>query len=300
MVSALAHRVVKPKTKRGKRFLENREAKVVENAKKAMFIKGGKTNEPVSKALKELYILKKPFSLMLSKKNILRPFDDTNTLEYLARKNDHSLFLFGFNSKKRPNSLIMGRLFDNEVTDMFELSMETFKSMEEFKVAKITAGIKPMLIFNGEPFSVDPEFMRLKCLLTDFFRGEQPDRVRLQGLEHVLNFTAIDGKVFMRSYKTVFRKSGTKIPNIDLEEIGPSFNFVVRRTKLCSDEIYKNSKKHPKELQPRKKKNLSRDAFGSTLGRIHMQKQDLNKLQLRKVNALKKTPKTKKRRHKWC
>jgi hypothetical protein len=44
----------KPKTKRGKRFLEGRESKVVENVKKAMFIKGGRTNEAVSKALKEM------------------------------------------------------------------------------------------------------------------------------------------------------------------------------------------------------------------------------------------------------
>ena len=94
--------------------------------------------------------------------------------------------------------------------------------------------------------------------------------------------------------RTVFKKSGTKIPNVDLEEIGPSFNFLVRRCKLSSDEIYKNSKKQPKEIQPKKKKNISRDAFGSTLGRIHMQKQDLGKLQLRKLKAFKKEPQTKK------
>jgi ribosome production factor 2 len=44
--------ISKAKTKRGKRFLENREPKVVENVKKAVFIKGGKTNECVTKALK--------------------------------------------------------------------------------------------------------------------------------------------------------------------------------------------------------------------------------------------------------
>ncbi len=75
-----------------------------------------------------------------------------------------------------------------------------------------------------------------------------------------------------------------------MEEIGPSFNFAVRRSKLCSDDIYKNSKKQPKEIVPKKKKNISRDAFGSTLGRIHMQKQDLGKLQLRKLKAFKKKP----------
>ncbi len=92
----------------------------------------------------------------------------------------------------------------------------------------------------------------------------------------------------------MFKKSGTKIPAVELEEIGPSFNFLVRRSKLGSDELYKEAKKQPKEIQPKKKKNISRDAFGSTLGRIHMQKQDLSKLQLRKVKALKKAPDAKK------
>ena len=73
--------------------------------------------------------------------------------------------------------------------------------MDQFKNAKVTLGIKPMLIFNGEPFAVDPDFIRLKCLLIDFFRGEVVENVRLQGLEHVLSFTAIDGKILFRSYK---------------------------------------------------------------------------------------------------
>lgn len=69
------------------------------------------------------------------------------------------------------------------------------------KESKVTVGIKPCLVFNGEPFDIDPEYQRLKCILTDFFKGETPDNIRLQGIEHVLSFTAIDAKVLMRSYK---------------------------------------------------------------------------------------------------
>lgn len=287
MVSLL-HRVVKPKTKRGKRFLENRESKVIENTKQSIFVKGGRTNELVSETLKQFYTLKRPHSMMLSKKNILRPFDDAKPLEYLSEKNDSSLFMFGCSSKKRPNSLIMGRTFDNEVIDMFEFEIEAAKMMDQFKEAKITVGTKPCLIFNGEPFDIDPDFIRLKCLLTDFFKGETPDNIRLQGIEHVLNFTAVDGKVIIRSYKIKLDNSTNKIPNVNLTEIGPSFDLSVRRTKLGSDDLYKKSLKQPKEMTPKKKKNISRDAFGSVLGRIHMQKQDLNKLQTRKLNAFKK------------
>jgi len=286
-------RVVKTKTKRGKRFLENRESKTIENVKHAMFIKGGKTNECVSKALKNFYMLKKPFSTMLAKKNILRPFEDDTTLEYLAKKNDHSLFMFGSNSKKRANNLVLGRLFDSNIMDMFEFGIEQFKPMEEFKCAKVTLGVKPCLTFNGEAFDTDPEYMRLKCLFGDFFRGEVCDNVRLQGIEHVINFTAVDGKIYFRSYKVTYKNSGGRVPAVTMNEIGPSFNFTVRRTKVGSDEVYRKSLKQPKEINPKKKKNVSRDALGSTLGRIHMEKQDLGKLQLRKTKGLKRGKKVK-------
>jgi ribosome production factor 2 len=45
-------------------------------------------------------------------------------------------------------------------------------------------------------------------------------------------------------------------------------------------------------FQLRKKKNISKDAFGSKLGRIHMTKQDLGKLQTRKMKGLKKRKST--------
>lgn len=45
---------------------------------------------------------------------------------------------------------------------------------------------------------------------------------------------------------------------------------------------------YPLTLQPKKKKNISHDAFGTKFGRVHMQKQDLSKLQTRKLRGLKK------------
>ena len=41
-------------------------------------------------------------------------------------------------------------------------------------------------------------------------------------------------------------------------------------------------------FQIKKRKNVSQDAFGSKLGRIHMTKQDLDNLQTRKMKGLKR------------
>ena len=43
-------------------------------------------------------------------------------------------------------------------------------------------------------------------------------------------------------------------------------------------------------MQIKKKKNISKNVFGTMEGRIHMQKQDLAKLQTRKMKGLKRKP----------
>lgn len=44
----------KPKTQRGKRIIEKREAKIIEDIKSAVIIKGGRTSDVVTDALKNI------------------------------------------------------------------------------------------------------------------------------------------------------------------------------------------------------------------------------------------------------
>uniref|UniRef100_A0A3B1IGM2 Ribosome production factor 2 homolog n=1 Tax=Astyanax mexicanus TaxID=7994 RepID=A0A3B1IGM2_ASTMX len=273
--------VVKPKTKRSKRFLDHRAPKLLENSKNAMIMKGGNTSETVTQALKDI-VIKIPFSFIT---NLLLLF---LSQEFFSKKTDCSLFLFGSHNKKRPNNLVFGRMFDFHVLDMFEMGIEKFTALKNIKNEKCAEGTKPMLIFAGELFDVDNEYSRLRNVLTDFFRGPVVPAVRLAGLEHILHFTAADGKIFMRSYRVLLKKSGCRTPRIELEEIGPSFDFVLRRTHLASDDLYKTAHKQPKGLKPKKKKNISHDTFGTKFGRLHMQKQNLDKLQTRKMKGLRK------------
>ncbi|XP_039727777.1 ribosome production factor 2 homolog [Pteropus medius] len=256
-------RVIKPKTKRAKRFLEKREPKLSENIKNAMLIKGGNANSTVTEVLRDVYALKKPYGVLYKKKNITRPFEDQTSLEFFSKKSDCSLFMFGSHNKKRPNNLVIGRLYDYHVLDMIELGIEKFVSLKDIKNSKCPEGTKPMLIFAGDDFDVTEDYRRLKSLLI--------------------------GK-FCNTLGLLLKKSGCRTPRIELEEMGPSLDLVLRRTHLASDDLYKLSMKMPKALKPKKKKNISHDTFGTTYGRIHMQKQDLSKLQTRKMKGLKKRP----------
>ncbi|KAH8021477.1 hypothetical protein HPB51_015873 [Rhipicephalus microplus] len=220
--------------------------------------------------------------------------DLVNFQEFMTQKNDASHFVLGTNSKKRPNNLVMGRTYDGHLLDMFELGMEDFKALEDFKIPKIPVGTKPMLLFAGEQFEQNKDLERLKNFLIDFFRGETAEAISLQGLEHVIMFTAADNKITLRSYKVLLKKSGTKTPRVELEEIGPRADLTLRRTKIASEDLFKTARKQPKQNKVKKKKNIEKTALGATMGRIHMEKQDFNKLQTRKLKGLKKTPEEKK------
>ena len=85
--------------------------------------------------------MKKPFYKLLSKKNEIRPFEAVNSLEFLSQKNDCSLFMVGSHSKKRPNNLVIGRLFNYQILDMIELGVLDYKSMDTFKTMKVPISI---------------------------------------------------------------------------------------------------------------------------------------------------------------
>ena len=114
--------------------------------------------------------------------------------------------------------------------------------------------------------------------------------MRLAGIEHVLQFTAVDNKVLVRSYRTILHRSGTKYPRAEMEEIGPSADLIMRRTQLASDDLFKTACKQVKNVRGVKKvKNMSEDVFGNKMGQLHIPSQEIKKIQTRKVKALKES-----------
>lgn len=47
------------------------------------------------------------------------------------------------------------------------------------------------------------------------------------------------------------KKSGTKIPRVELEEVGPSINLVMRRNKIATESLFKEARKIPKAAKVR-------------------------------------------------
>ncbi|KAI9024050.1 ribosome production factor 2 [Hyaloraphidium curvatum] len=290
-------RVAKPKNARSKRALEKREPKLVENAKNALFVRGTTTNGVVNEALRDLCSLKKPHGLLFSKRNDVHPFDDVTPLHFLSEKNDASLVVVGTHSKKRPSNLVFARMFNHEVLDLIELGVLNWKPMSAFAAVKAAVGLKPLMVFSGDIFDQREDYAKLKNMLLDFFRGEEVDKISLSGLEYVISITAeahepprLLGRVFFRVYTVTLKKSGVRLPRVELQEMGPAIDFAIRRTRFANPELAKQATRVPKELKPTKTKNISKDAIGDKFGRIHMKQQPLKELQLRKMKGLKRKP----------
>jgi len=260
--------------------------------------------------------------------------DSQSSLEFWSTKNDASLFLIGQSTKKRPNGLTFVRMFDSRVLDMIEVSVDKFVSMTSFKVytshaflyashhvflqtPKSTPGNKPLLHFASDLFETHPRFSQLKSMLISFFNGETIESICLPGIEHVISIslgptpktlttasTDLPGttledllslpKVHIRSYTIKLKASGTRIPKVELNPMGPSLDLSLRRHTPPDPELLKQALRRPKLKKQdvekglgKKRKNMEVDEMGDLRGRVHVAKQNLSKLQMRKMKGLK-------------
>ena len=169
-----------------------------------------------------------------------------------------------------------------------------------------------MMHFASELFDTHPRFIQLKSMLISFFNGEAVESIYLKGLEHVISVslaptpatlnTASSStesttplpKVHIRTYTTRLLSSGSRIPRVELTSMGPSMDLVLRRHTNPDPELLKQAMKRPKLKKTdvekglgKKRKNMEVDEMGDLRGRVHVGKQDLNKLQTRKMKGLK-------------
>ncbi|PNT01194.1 hypothetical protein POPTR_015G088700v4 [Populus trichocarpa] len=280
-------KVKTPKYGRVKRELEKREPKLVELAKKTLILQGTKTSNVLNTVLSEIYHLKRDNAIRYTRKNdSIRPFESggETSLEFFSLKTDCSIFVYGSTSKKRPDNLVIGRTYDHHIYDLIEVGVENFKRMDSFTYDKKLApqaGSKPFIVFSGEAFESVDELKHLKEVLLELLRGEVVDNLNLAGLGRVYVCTAISSnRVFLTHCAMRLKKSGTIVPRIELVEIGPSMDFVVRRHRLPNESLRKEAMKTAKDKLHKKIKNVSKDALQGKLGKIYVPDQKVGEMPL--------------------
>lgn len=289
-----------PKNARSKRAMQKKEAHLTENPKTTLLLRGEKASQIVQLALADLNALKVPFTQKFTKKNSVRPFEDASSLEFFSEKNDCSLMLFGHHSKKRPHAINFVRFFDHKVLDMLEVYVdpEGFRSISQFKgVKKASVGVKPMLAFSGSAWeSPQPNAYTLaKSLFIDMFKGQDASSVDVEGLQFLIQFSVAEETdevktpaIKMRVYKISTKRSGQKVPRVEVEEMGPRIDLRIGRVRDADEGMMREALKRPKQLEPKTKKNVQTDLLGDKIGRIHVGRQDIDSIQTRKMKGLKR------------
>lgn len=141
--------------------------------------------------------------------------------------------------------------------DMLELHViqETARTLQQFKSQKCKIGVKPLLSFSGTQFdSPSPNAYTLaKNIFTDFFRGGETKEVDVEGLQLLISFFAGEdaeggekAKIQMRCWRIVTKRSGQKVPRVEVEEMGPRMDFRVGRVREAENGVWKESMKRAK------------------------------------------------------
>ncbi|EER17799.1 brix domain containing protein, putative [Perkinsus marinus ATCC 50983] len=285
----------KAKTGKGRRVLAERASKLQENDKTVMLLRGPQAGQDVNALLKDLYDMLKPNAVNLRRNESIQPFEDPGTLEFLAKKNDASLFIFGSKTKKRPFRLAVGRTFDHQLLDMEEMHVSNYVPASQFRAEAPRLGSKPLVIFQGDGFGSVPDLQHARSLLLDVFRGSQAKAVALDGLDHVVVFSAVEDPdeagshlICFRHYRMIFKRTGTKLPHVELAELGPRFDLKTDRDKAADHEKWKYATRLPTQTstteynkdkeRPNKSKNITTDIMGQRRGRIHLESQNFDKL----------------------
>ena len=255
-------REIKPKNARTKRFLENKAPQIVENPRTTLFLRYTTSSDIVNLVLSDLHTLKKPLAIKLNKKNNIHAFEDPSSLEFLSNKNDASLIVYGSHSKKRPNCLSLIRLFDYKVLDMIELLIdgESMRTLQQFKNRKAAVGLKPLLSFSGSAFEspTSNAYTMAKSMFTDLFKGPDAQNVDVEGLQYMIHFSvdeeeneSVKPMIHMRCYLIKTKKTGTNLPKVEVEEMGPRIDFRVGRKREPDPDMWKESLKKPKSQEVR-------------------------------------------------
>ena len=95
--------------------------------------------------------------------------------------------------------------------------------------------------------------------------------------------------VCMRVWRIITKRSGTKVPRVELEEVGPRIDFRLGRVQTADADMLKEAMRKDKTMKPKVKKNVDVDLMGDKVGRIHVGRQNLGDIQTRKMKGLKRT-----------
>lgn len=272
--------------------------KQIEDEKHCLFLRNTSCPDILKRVQNDLQIQKKPNAIQYKLDEKVSPFDDSTYIEKQCEILNASLFILGTNTKKRKNTIIFGRTYNNTVRDMLEFQIipETYHSMQEYikertKIARTNT--KPIMIFLGELFETDNDMKTLRSILLDIFHGTTIDKVNPESIDRAIVVAVVEDndkkKIQFRQYTFGIWNERSDMKKLQLQNVGPNFDAIFNRSVYGPQDIIEESIRVPHNiLKPNEKllKNVERGQFNTRIGRVHMQSQKLNELSQAKYKAL--------------
>jgi ribosome production factor 2 len=137
---------------------------------------------------------------------------------------------------------------------------ESFRALDQFKNKKCATGLKPMIAFHGSAFENpnQTKYTLAKSLFLDMFRGQEAVSVDAEGLQYLISISAEEEEqdqsppaIHFRVYLIKTKKSGQKLPRVEVEEMGPRIDFRLGREKFADESMWKEAMKKPKGTEVR-------------------------------------------------
>ena len=246
-------------------------------AKTLLALHGCTTSETLKRLINDIAIMKCGECHKLSRKNAgisLFQGGCEVSLEFYAEKTNAACFAIASHQRKRAHCLTIGRFYNNRLFDAVEIMINDFKQITEFGqvASSAIAGSKPCLQFSGEKFETDEKFKMLKNIFLDIFRGRTVSHINLKGIDRCILLNATDdGFILFRQFAIKYKKSGTKLPKIYFEEMGPRFDAKVGRSRAPSMNLQKEAFRT--SLLDESSVKHSNDKIVDKIGRIHVNNQ---------------------------
>ncbi|XP_015787889.1 ribosome production factor 2 homolog [Tetranychus urticae] len=219
--------------------------------KKVLFVKGNNSNTLTNLLLRDFSRLKRPYSVFPPEKYDIKPFEDASKILELAQQNECSLFMFSSHNKKRPNNIIIGRLSEEQLMkDMVEIGIDNFFSMQHFKGPKLPQGSRLCLVFDGSVFQERDDYRLIRDILVELFAGHTRECPKLSKVDYNVKISCVDECAKFESSRICTKYKGSKVAKIEYEDMGPNFDFKVRRIKLFTTETLMDIPEAADEFDP--------------------------------------------------
>lgn len=219
----------------------------------------------------------------------IKPYTKNLILNYqkLLTSNNSNMFIHKLDDK-----LIMGRSFNNEIIDFLQFEIIEWST----NIKKYETGAKHILLTN---FDSD----RFRNLFVDLF-GFKGDKISVEAIKYLLkvksdtelnDVIATDNKeqpedeaeeynddiVDVKDKKIVFEMT---IDSLDSSETHLLSKIRLEKFWFCRAKTFKNAVRFETE---KKEKNVFTNEMGDVVGKIHIEKQELREINIKKPRKVK-------------